>query len=232
MTGLDAFWGGFSSFFSVWQVCIFQISPFFMALIVGLYLTNLSQTSVPNVRDSALIPCSTYIVGFSLLYSLLIASGLGLGRALVTNIGNLRLISGVVILFISFFIILANRLPYLREKTGPLLPASLALMTGLTFAAIYSPCITPTMSAIMGMATRPETAFGGWVLALLYGLGLSLAFAVTGIALISLVRKLDPTAGNAVLLKDICGAVLLVPALLNITGLMVYYKAFFLGLLV
>jgi cytochrome c-type biogenesis protein len=232
MSGLEAFTGGFGSFFSIWQVCIIQISPFFIAFIVGLYLANVVRTPDLNIRRYVLLPCLAYVVGFSLLYSLLIASGLGIGRTLVMNIGNLRLLSGVLILVVALFVILVNRLSYLRERTGPILLGSLSFVIGVTFAAIYSPCITPAMSAIMGLATQPETAVGGWVLALSYGLGLSLSFAVTGIALILLLDRSETVRRNAELLKDVCGAILLVPALLNITGLMVYYKAFFLGLLV
>jgi cytochrome c-type biogenesis protein len=232
MTGLEAFASGFGSFFSIWQMCIIQISPFFMAFIVGLYLLNVVRTPELNIRHYVLMPCIAYMLGFTLLYSLLVASGLNIGRVLVMNIGNLRLLSGVVILFAGLFIILANRLRYLRERTGPVLLSSLSLMMGITFAAIYSPCITPAMSTVMGLATQPDTASHGWLLALSYGLGLSLSFAVTGIALISLLRRFDVVARNASLLKDVCGAIVLIPALLNITGLMVYYKAFFLGLMV
>ncbi len=231
MTILETFWGGFSSFFSVWQVCILQISPFFMAFVVGLYLMNAAGNPEVSIRRDVLIPCGGYVAGFSLFYSLLIASGLEVGRALVMNIGNLRLVSGVVILLVSLFLILADRVPRLKDTIRPSVSSALSLAIGVAFAAIYSPCITPTMSVIMGLATRPGTAFNGWALALSYGLGMSLSFVVTGIALILLLRKREAATNNTRLLKDICGAILLAPALLSISGLMVYYKAFFLGLL-
>ncbi|MCP4992718.1 MAG: hypothetical protein GY934_02865, partial [Gammaproteobacteria bacterium] len=62
--------------------------------------------------------------------------------------------------------------------------------------------------------------------------GLSLAFWVTGIALILLLKKTGLVKKSARLTKDICGTIVLVPGLLNITGFMTHYKAFFLGLLV
>ena len=39
MGNLDAFGYGFSSFFSIWQVCSLQITPFFLAYVTGLYFT-------------------------------------------------------------------------------------------------------------------------------------------------------------------------------------------------
>ncbi len=38
-----AFGNGFASFFSIWQVCILQISPFFLAYATGLYFADYSK---------------------------------------------------------------------------------------------------------------------------------------------------------------------------------------------
>jgi hypothetical protein len=62
--------------------------------------------------------------------------------------------------------------------------------------------------------------------------GLCLSFGLVGIGLILLLRKTDLVNGHAKSIKDICAAIVLVPGLLNVTGLMTNYKAFFLGLLV
>ncbi len=227
-----AIWGGFSSFFSIWQVCILQISPFFLAFILGLYLMANSQVADPRIRKWVFFPYLAYVAGFILFYSLLIASGLPIGRTLTYNIGDLRVVSGIVILCVSLYLIFADRITMLR-KTGHIgLMIVASMLIGAAFAIIYSPCITPTLSEIMGMAARPETAVTGWLLALIYGLGLSLAFGVAGIGMILLLRRVELVRVKARLIKDICGVIVFVPGLLNITGLMVYYKAFFLGLLV
>ncbi len=228
----EALWGGFSSFFSIWQICILQISPFFLAFILGLYLVANSQVADLHISKWVIFPYIAYMAGFVVFYSLLIASGRGIGRTLVYNISDLRVVSGIVILFVSLYLIFADRIAFLRKihHIGLLVTAS--LLIGITFAIIYSPCITPTLSEIMGMAAQPKTVSAGWFLAFFYGLGLSLAFGVAGIGMILLLRRVELVMAKARLIKDICGAIVLVPALLNITGLMVYYKAFFLGLLV
>ena len=82
------------------------------------------------------------------------------------------------------------------------------------------------------MAARPQTASEGWALALTYAVGLCLSFGLVGISLILLLRNTDFVKGHARSIKDFCAAIVLVPGLLNITGLMTNYKAFFLGLLV
>jgi len=228
----EAFWGGFSSFFSIWQICAMQISPFFMAYIVGLYFVGRTRQDKPDLKQWAVVPSLVYVAGFTVLYSLLSSSGLLVGRYLSYNLGSLRLVAGVYLTLVSLYLIFPDRINVFRKITGPLALAGLSLLLGLSFAVVYSPCITPTLSSILGIANLPETATRGTVLAFFYGLGLSLAFAVTGLVLIQLLTRVKPAVNNPAKTSMVCGLILSILALLNITGLMTYYKAFVLGLLV
>ncbi len=232
MAGSEALWGGFSSFFSIWQVCILQISPFFMAYTASIYLVARRQAADTGLRRRVTLPYFAYVAGFTGLYSLLIASGLGISRTLLYNIGDLRWLSGIVILLVGLYFLLVDHVAILERTHKPTLVSILSLLIGITFAIIYSPCITPTLSDIMGMAARPQTVSEGWALAVTYGLGLSLSFGLAGLVLILLLRRVEFVKGHARLIKDICATIVLVPGVLNVTGLMTHYKAFFLGLLV
>ncbi|OGT29541.1 MAG: hypothetical protein A2W28_07195 [Gammaproteobacteria bacterium RBG_16_51_14] len=229
MGGGAAVWGGFSSFFSIWQVCILQISPFFIAFIVGIYLATVGKKADPEIRRWLLIPCITYGIGFSVFYSLLIASGLNISRPLIHNIGLLRVVSGIIILFVGLYILLVNRISFLGKIHTPLLLSTLSLLIGVTFALVYSPCITPMLSDIMGIASQRNTAVEGWYMAFWYGLGVSIALCMTSVALILFAGRQEIVLRNANLIKNICGIILLILAVMNITGLMRHYKAFVLG---
>ena len=228
----EAFWGGFSSFFSIWQICAMQISPFFMAYITGLYFVGRTRQDKPDIKQWAVVPSLVYVAGFTILYSLLSSSGLLVGRYLSYNLGSLRLVAGIYLTLVSLYLIFPDRINVFRKITGPLALAGLSLLLGLSFAVVYSPCITPTLSSILGIANLPETATRGTVLAFFYGLGLSLAFAVTGLVLIQLLTRVQSAVNNPAKTSMVCGLILSILALLNITGLMTYYKAFVLGLLV
>lgn len=228
----EAFWGGFSSFFSIWQICAMQISPFFMAYIIGLYFVGRTRQNKPDIKQWAVVPSLVYVAGFTILYSLLSSSGLLVGRYLSYNLGSLRLVAGIYLTLVSLYLIFPKRINVFRKITSPLALAGLSLLLGLSFAVVYSPCITPTLSEILGIANLPETATRGTVLAFFYGLGLSLAFAVTGLVLIQLLTRVQSAVNNPAKTSMICGLILSILALLNITGLMTYYKAFVLGLLV
>ncbi len=224
-----ALWGGFSSFFSIWQVCILQISPFFMLYILGLYLVSEEkgkQSAVVNM----LLPSITYTLGFSIIYALLSARGIDAGRMLVSNINNLRIAAGVFIGIISLQFILALKLESFRSLLKPVSLGLFPPLLGVSFALIYSPCVTPTYASILQIAVQPETARQGATLAWGYGLGMGLSFSIVGMLLVYSIRNLSPDYKP--ILRNVSGVVLGILAIMNITGVMVYYKAFFLGLLV
>lgn len=232
MSGGMALWSGFSSFFSIWQICIMQISPFLIAYMLGLYLLTLERGIGPGTGTWFILPGISYTAGFSLLYSLLIASGLEISRALIYNLGSLRLAAGFMILFAALYILLPGQMNPLRNRHRPLFISVLSLLIGICFAIIYSPCITPALSDIMGLASQRESAATGWYLALLYGLGISIALLLTALAVILLLARRTFVQNHLRLFIMACGLVVLVPALLNISGLMRHYKALILGFLV
>ena len=229
ISGGAALWSGFSAFFSIWQVCILQISPFFIAFIVGIYFATQGRNPNPDMRRWILLPCITYGIGFTVFYSLLIASALDISRPLIHSISPLRVVSGVFFLLVGLYILLLDRLPLLGKLHRPSVVSILALFIGITLAIIYSPCITPMLSDIMGLASQRSTAVEGWYLAFCYGLGTTIALCMTAIMLILFARSRKAALRKAVLIKNICATILFILAAMNMTGLMRHYKAFVLG---
>lgn len=232
MSGGMALWGGFSSFFSIWQICILQVSPFFIAFIYGIYLTTPDQKADRGIFQWVILPCIAYAISFTVFYSLLTASGLAISRPLISNLSSLRIVAGVFFLLVGLYIILVNRTPFLGKLHRPLPLSVLSLFVGASLAIAYSPCISPMLSDIMGLSSQRSTAVEGWYLAFWYGLGISIALCMTSVVLILLTGKRAFTLRNINLITNICGIILLALAFMNMTGLMRHYKAFALGFLV
>ncbi|MEO5363027.1 MAG: cytochrome c biogenesis protein CcdA [Magnetococcus sp. DMHC-8] len=231
MSELGVLWDGFASFFSIWQVCILQISPFFMVYIVGLNGAT-AAAGVPGDRRWLLWPSAGYAVGFSVIFALLSASALPVSRLLTYQIEMWRQLAGVFFLIVAGYLFWLDRLVRLRQWTTPWRVALLSGLLGMAFAVIYSPCITPTLSRILGVAVHAETAVQGAILAWCYGLGLSLSFGVVGSVLVRLLQRWEKWPALRRRGKDGCAIVLFILAIMNLTDIMVYYKAFFLGMLV
>ena len=130
---------------------------------------------------------------------------------------------------------LSGRFAIVGFLRRPLVLAVVSLVLGSAFALIYSPCITPALSEILGMAGRPETAVRGGTLAFFYALGICLALTITGAALVNLLARVGvvarqsephsrrprtPVVSSSPFLR--CS---------TLSGTMIYYKAFFLGFL-
>jgi cytochrome c-type biogenesis protein len=139
-------------------------------------------------------------------------------------------VSGFIILLASLYIFLVNRASFLGRMHSPFLLSALSLLIGVSFALIYSPCITPMLSDIMGIASQRNTAVEGWYLAFCYALGICIALSMTTVVLILIARRQEAALRNANSIKNICAIMLLVLAVMNLTGLMRHYKAFVLGL--
>jgi cytochrome c-type biogenesis protein len=228
----EAFGHGFASFFSIWQVCILQVSPFFLAFVTGVYFIGYSAKNRPGMARRAILAGLFFTAGFAVFYALSSVSGLPVGRFLSYNGGTLSFVSGLGIVLASLVIILSGRVRFIGTNPHALVLGGASLLLGAAFALVYSPCITPTLSEILGLTTHPETAVRGGILAFSYSLGISLGLGVSAAALIFLLGRIGAVARNPGRVKDIGGSVLMVLGLLNVTGWMIYYKSFFLGLMV
>ncbi|MBI3754242.1 MAG: hypothetical protein HY266_09440 [Deltaproteobacteria bacterium] len=225
----EAFLGAFLSFFSIWQFCIAQISPFFMAFITGVYL--LEGSGVRKSVISLFVISLGYLAGFSIIFSLLGSSGIGTAGYLLYHIKNLRVLSGIFVLLTGALIAGAA---FLRNL-APVLPRifwGLAPFIGASFAFIYSPCIPPTLSGVLNYASMPENAARGLLLLVVYGIGLSAAFVSVGAPLAIAVGWLTKGVKRSGLVIFGCALALMVMGIMAVTGIMIYYKAFLLSFFV
>lgn len=226
-----AFAGAFFSFFSIWQFCIAQISPFFMAFILGVrFITDAS--TLKKSAANLLIPSIGYAAGFSIIFALLGSSGTDTGSYLLYNIKYFRLLSGIFILFTGVFIAGTGIIRRVITLSTDAIVWLLAPFLGVAFAFVYSPCIPPVLSKLLNYASIPENTVNGLLLLTVYGMGLSSAFVAVGIPLAMAVGWQADKGRRPGLI--ILGSAFFLMALgaMNITGLMVYYKAFLLGFFV
>lgn len=224
-----AFAGAFSSFFSIWQFCVAQISPFFMAFLAGVYLLENSagRKSAINLFVTSL----GYSAGFSVIFALLGSSGAGIAGYLLYHIRDLRILSGIFVLLVGMFMV---GMAFIRNIT----PVSsrifwvIAPFIGASFAFIYSPCIPPVLSHILNYASMPENAARGLFLLVIYGAGLSAAFILVGAPLAIIIGRLAEGIERISLVISGCAFFLMALGIMAVTGLMVYYKAFLLSFFV
>ncbi len=226
-----AFFGGIHAFFSVWQLCIMQVTPFYLAFFLGAYFIIRSGERSVDLFNMAVISLGL-MVGFGLLFGILGIPSLEPGATFVRNIRTLRLFAGLFIIAVGLVMLVFSFTVSHRSRAGIFLV--LSPFVGAAFAIGYSPCIPPVLSTIFTFAGKPGNARMGLFFLALYGVGIGVSLTLVGSILAYLLTPRSSRGrfgeGRASMAALIASLVFMAMGVLLITGLMVRYKAFLVNL--
>jgi cytochrome c-type biogenesis protein len=175
-----AFLAGAISFLSP---CVLPLVPGYLSAVTGVAYSELDSVDWRRV----LWPSALFVASFSLIFILLGLTATGIGSVLGDNRRLLEKISAVVIIAMGIFFIATlfiDRLnkewhvDALMERAGKGGP----VVAGAAFALAWTPCIGPTLSAILAAAALSETAGRGALLLAFYSAGLAIPFILTAVA--------------------------------------------------
>ena len=166
------------------------LSPCVLPLVPG-YLSAVSGVSAAELESAGwrriLGPSLLFVASFSTIFILLGLTATGLGSALQEHEDLLTKISGALIvlmgvLFVaSLFVVRLNKawhVDALLERAGKGGP----LVAGAAFAIAWTPCIGPTLGAILAAASVSGSAAHGAFLLAVYSAGLAIPFLLTAVA--------------------------------------------------
>ena len=161
------------------------------------------------------------MAGFSFVFAILEATASALFHPLQTNKPILGDIAGGLI--VAMGVLLALQLPWMqREHRMAVQPSRLgpwvAPVMGMTFAFGWTPCITPVLAAVLGLASSGGTLARGEEMLVAYSLGLGVPFVVTGLAFGRLSGALRFARRHSRAVSLVSGLVLATLGVLIITG--------------
>jgi cytochrome c-type biogenesis protein len=163
--------------------CVLPLVPGYLSAVSGVSATELENAGWRRVMGPSLL----FVASFSSIFILLGLTATGLGSALQDHKEALTKVSGVLIiamglLFVgSLFITRLNRewhVDALLERAGKGGP----IVAGAAFAIAWTPCIGPTLGAILTAASLSGSAGHGALLLAVYSAGLAVPFLLTAIA--------------------------------------------------
>jgi cytochrome c-type biogenesis protein len=211
-----AFTAGLVSFVSP---CCLPLVPAYLATVSGVEPSRLERGVDPRVlRRSAL-----FVATFSVIFILLGLGATAAGSLLLSNRQTLNTVAGVAIIAMgllfaaSVFITALNREwrpDALIERAGRGGP----VVAGAAFAIAWTPCVGPTLGAILGLAATSEGTAKGALLLAVYSAGLGVPFLFSAVTFNAATRAFGFFKRHHGAIQLGSGAVLVAMGILVLTG--------------
>ena len=200
------------------------LSPCVLPLIPG-YISYISGSSINELVDKKntnLIPIILFTVGFSIVFIIFGAASTFLGQVLLKNSHELRIVAGLVIIFLSLHIIGLINIKFLnyekRVQTNIRKNFFSPVLIGMAFAFGWTPCIGPILGSILVLAATEESLSRGIFLLLFYSIGLAIPFILSGYLIQKFLIFSKNFRKNINRITKIGGIILLLTGILIVTN--------------
>lgn len=208
--------------------CVLPLVPGYLGFVTGMSAAELgSAPSAAAARRWPRIVAGTlgFVLGIAIVFVSFGAAFGAIGQALRDNelvltrvFGALTIILGLWLAGVFGDVALFNR--ELRIHRLPRAGLLAAPLLGITFALGWTPCIGPTLAAVLGLSASSDQAsvMRGAMLSLAYCIGLGVPFLVAGLAFDRSMRAFGWVKRHyrAVMLAG--GGMLVVIGLMQVTG--------------
>lgn len=208
-----AAFAGLVSFFSP---CVLPLLPGYLSYVSGVGVQDLRTGKRGRLTVGALL----FVLGFTLVF---VAGGALFGAAgqrLRPYGDTLTILAGALLIVLGLAFV--GRIPGLqrqwRIKRAPAVGLVAAPLLGVVFGVGWTPCLGPTLSAVLILAGNEGTASRGALLTLVYGLGLGIPFVVAALFFARFMGALAFVKRHQRAVSIAGGALLIATGLLMVSG--------------
>jgi cytochrome c-type biogenesis protein len=199
--------------------CVLPLVPGYLAAVTGVSVGEIERADWRRV----LVPSLIFVASFSAIFVLLGLTATGVGDVLRDNRQLLNKVAGVLIvamgiLFVATLVVnklnrewRVDALMARAGKGGP-------VVAGAAFSIAWTPCVGPTLAAILTAASLSDSAVHGAFLLGWYSAGLAIPFLLTALAFSRMTTAFDAVKRHYRAIMAAGGAVLIVMGVLIYTN--------------
>jgi cytochrome c-type biogenesis protein len=197
--------------------CVLPLIPGYISYISGSSLNELIEKKNVNI-----FPIILFTIGFSIVFIIFGAASTFLGKVLLQNSYELRIVAGLIIIILSLHIIGIFNIKFLNYEKR--IEANIGknffspILIGMAFAFGWTPCIGPILGSILILASTEESLFRGILLLLSYSIGLAIPFILSGYLIQKFLIFSKNFKKNINKVSKIGGIILLITGILIITN--------------
>lgn len=212
-----AFIAGLASFLAP---CVLPLVPAYLGYLSG-YAVTKSDTPTLSERFFVAAHAVAFVIGFSLVFILLGTAAGSLGRWLRGD--WFRYLGGVLIIFFGLALMELLHVPFLQNETRLQWRGKRewgffsSVLIGMVFAAGWTPCVGPALSAILILSTDQATIGRGVALLVAYSAGIGLPFILAGFLIDRLGGLLQRVSRYLPTIQKIAGTILVLVGIILIT---------------
>jgi cytochrome c-type biogenesis protein len=198
--------------------CVLPLVPGYLSAVTGVSANELENANWRRVLGPSLL----FVASFSAIFICAGLTATALGSTLRDNEELLEKIAAILIIAMGVLFIAAPFVPRLNgewhvdallERAGRGGP----IVAGAAFALAWTPCIGPTLSAILGVAATGSAAQGAFLLAV-YSAGLAIPFLLTALAFSRMTTAFAVVKRHYAVIVAFGGAILIAMGILILTG--------------
>ncbi len=232
MTDVNVFIAFAAGIFSFLSPCVLPLIPSYLSFVSGVSLEEMrSESARTRVRWRVVLNSLAFIAGFSIVFVSLGASASYLGGLFLGYRHVIRVLGGVVVLFVGLYLIglfkiaaLERYLQFnLKDKPAGYLGS---VLVGITFAVAWTPCVGPILGATLALASTSGEIERGTILLTSYAAGLALPFFLSALAINSFCQFSLGLRRYIQTIQIIGGLLLVIVGILLITDYMTLLNAY------
>ncbi|BCJ43821.1 cytochrome C biogenesis protein [Actinoplanes ianthinogenes] len=224
---------------SILSPCVLPLVPGYISYVTGLAGSDLeaaigtspgatvTTTRTVALKSRVLAGSLLFVLGFSVVFSLMVTLVANVATTLLTNRDTLNLIVGLLIILLG--VVYLGWIPGLqREARISKLPSAGLLgapVFGAVFAVSWLPCTGPTLGAVTSLAATAGGSDRAVVLALAFSLGLGIPFVLFGLFFRKLLGVFQAIRRNSRWVTRVGGVLLIAVGVTLVSGQWLHFLA-------